>query len=428
MTPITMLNERARWRSREVRYYAGDWQSILTLLPEFEFRPFNVGDGVPANPFLQVVVRMPLSAVERPIPVGIVSNTYSLAPHRQVAEEMGSEWISGQAQLLSAENNDLTPLPVPVPVAACPDRVSRRSILALVQIGWIGECCSLTKARSQSVAKPPTSAAFRVAMNDAAAAIALGRRIDLTHEGDFVIGDVHVEPTACEVTAGGQRIRVQPRVMQVLIALARAEGQPVSRDALIEVCWGSVAVGEDALNRCIQRLRGLARNDAGGAFRIETIPRIGYRLTAHPRFEGSANTVGPDRAPLDKPSVVVAPFATFSGDRDRDNIAQGVTEEIVRALSRVRTFFVIAGDARLSLDAANGVGARYLLQGSVQKAAGRVRVAVKLTDTKSGLQLWTDRFEGLQDEAFGLQDRVALAVTGAVEPAIAYTSTGYVLT
>jgi Tol biopolymer transport system component/DNA-binding winged helix-turn-helix (wHTH) protein len=115
-------------------------------------------------------------------------------------------------------------------------------------------------------------------MNDAIAAIALGRRIDLTREADFVAGGVEVRPTACEVIAGGARIKLQPRVMQVLVALSRAAGEPVSREALTSVCWSQVAVSDDALNRCIQRLRRLAENEVKGAFIIETIPRLGYRL------------------------------------------------------------------------------------------------------------------------------------------------------
>ena len=86
-------------------------------------------------------------------------------------------------------------------------------------------------------------------MNDAIAAIALGRRIDLTREADFIIGGAEVRPTACEVIVGGARIRLQPRVMQVLVALARAGGEAVSRESLTGVCWGQVNVGDDALNR-----------------------------------------------------------------------------------------------------------------------------------------------------------------------------------
>src|ERR1700757_1311479 len=115
-------------------------------------------------------------------------------------------------------------------------------------------------------------------MNDPTDAILLGRRIDLTREADFIVGGVRIRPTACEVAVRGRRVRLQPRVMQVLVALVRAGGRPGSREALIEGGLGPVTVSEDALNRCIQRLRRLAETEVGGAFTIETIPRIGYRL------------------------------------------------------------------------------------------------------------------------------------------------------
>jgi hypothetical protein len=85
MTTLSIVPGEAAWRARAVRYYAGDWAEILTVLPEFSLVPFNAGEDEPANPFLQTVMRKPLTAAERPIPVGVVSNTYSLAPHRDVA-------------------------------------------------------------------------------------------------------------------------------------------------------------------------------------------------------------------------------------------------------------------------------------------------------------------------------------------------------
>jgi hypothetical protein len=84
MTALSLVPGEAAWRSRKVQYYAGDWTSIQTVLPEFELKPFSVGPDEPANPFQQTVMRKPLSAAVRPIPVGVVSHTYSLAPHREV--------------------------------------------------------------------------------------------------------------------------------------------------------------------------------------------------------------------------------------------------------------------------------------------------------------------------------------------------------
>lgn len=262
-------------------------------------------------------------------------------------------------------------------------------------------------------------------MNDALTAIALGRRIDLAREADVVIGAARIRPTACEIVAGGRRIRLQRRVMQVLIALARAGGEPVAREALTEVCWGQVRVGDDALNRCIQRLRRLAETEAKGAFAIETIPRIGYRLG-----EGMAEA-GPAPPPalaavqiVSRPSIAVMPFANLSGDPQQAYFAEGMVEEIVTALSRFRSIFVIGGASRVSLtaggprEAARGLGVRYILEGSVRRAANRVRIAVKLIDAADGAQVWADRFEDTVEDVFALQDRVALSVAGKIEPTV----------
>ena len=85
MNTMLILPDEAQWRSRKVRYYKSDWNTLQTILPEFDLVPFTAGEDEPANPFLQTVMRRPLSAAERPIPIGVVSHTYSLAPHRQVA-------------------------------------------------------------------------------------------------------------------------------------------------------------------------------------------------------------------------------------------------------------------------------------------------------------------------------------------------------
>ena len=110
--------------------------------------------------------------------------------------------------------------------------------------------------------------------------------VRLDREAAFRLGSAWVDPPAGEVVAGAFKTRLQPRVMQVLVALARAEGAVVSRDDLIALCWRGSVVGEDAINRCIQRLRRLGE-EAPGSFTIETMPRVGYRLTARPHQDSS---------------------------------------------------------------------------------------------------------------------------------------------
>jgi DNA-binding winged helix-turn-helix (wHTH) protein/tetratricopeptide (TPR) repeat protein len=103
-------------------------------------------------------------------------------------------------------------------------------------------------------------------------------RIDLAHAPDFMIGDLHVRPSTRELARGDDRAIAEPRVMQVLVALHRAGGAVVSKDDLALSCWEGRVVGEDAINRVLSRLRKLTDGIAAGAFHVETVTRVGYRM------------------------------------------------------------------------------------------------------------------------------------------------------
>jgi len=103
-------------------------------------------------------------------------------------------------------------------------------------------------------------------------------RVVLAHEAPFRLGDLNVDPATLQVEQDGRRDTLEPRVMQVLVALARAKGGIVTRDELIEDCWDGRIVGEDAINRALSRVRHCAAGFAAGGFAVETIPRVGYRL------------------------------------------------------------------------------------------------------------------------------------------------------
>jgi len=127
-----------------------------------------------------------------------------------------------------------------------------------------------------------------------------------------------------------------------------------------------------------------------------------------------------------KPSIAIMPLANLSGDPEQDYFADGMVTEITSALSRFKSLFVIASSSTLTFkgravgaqEAARQLGVRYVLEGSVRKAGHRVRIAVQLIDGAHGSQIWTDRFEDTLEDVFDLQDRVALSVAGAVEPAL----------
>ena len=141
----------------------------------------------------------------------------------------------------------------------------------------------------------------------------------------------------------------------------------------------------------------------------------------------SASALAPTVLPLpDKPSIAVLPFANISGDPEQEYFADGMVEEIITALSRVRWLFVIARNSSFTYKGhAVGVnqigrelGVRYVLEGSVRKAGNRVRITAQLVEAESGAQLWADRFEGSLEDVFQLQDDVAVSVAGVNERAL----------
>jgi TolB-like protein/class 3 adenylate cyclase len=156
-----------------------------------------------------------------------------------------------------------------------------------------------------------------------------------------------------------------------------------------------------------------------------------YRVESGPRASGppagGTPAVQPTPLPLpDKPSIAVLPFANISGDPEQEYFADGMVEEIITALSRIRWLFVIARNSSFTYkgqaidvkQVGRELGVRYVLEGSVRKAGQRVRITAQLIDALSGTHIWADRFDGSLEDVFELQDKVAVSVAGVIEPAL----------
>jgi adenylate cyclase len=156
--------------------------------------------------------------------------------------------------------------------------------------------------------------------------------------------------------------------------------------------------------------------------------RVGPRPSRPPAGETPAVQPGtPPALPLpDKPSIAVLPFANMSGDPEQEYFADGMVEEIITALSRIRWLFVIARNSSFTYKGqaidvkqiGRELGVRYVLEGSVRKGGNRVRITGQLIDAATGTHLWADRFDGLIEDVFELQDKVASSVAGVIEPAL----------
>ena len=221
----------------------------------------------------------------------------------------------------------------------------------------------------------------------------IGFRIGI-HQGDIVVeeGDIF-----------GDGVNVAAR----LEGLAESGGICVSA-RVQEDAAGKLALSFEDLGE--QQLKNIAR-----AVRV-------YRI----RGETSAAQPAPALPLPDKPSIAVLPFQNMSGDPDQEYFVDGMVEEIITALSRIRWLFVIARNSTFTYkgrpvdvkEVGRELGVRYVLEGSVRKAGMQVRISGQLIDAVTGAHLWADRFDGSLEHVFELQDRVAISVAGVIEPTL----------
>jgi TolB-like protein len=239
-----------------------------------------------------------------------------------------------------------------------------------------------------------------------------------------------------ELHRGADVVSVAPQVFDLLDYLIRNRERVVSKDDLINAIWNGRSVSDAALTTRLNAARS-AIGDSGEEQRfIKTLPRKGFRFVATVReAQGPAGAatagkpIEPPRPALtlpDKPSIAVLPFANLSSDPEQDYFADGMVDDIITALSHFKALFVIARNSSFTYkgravdvkQVGRELGVRYVLEGSVRKAANRVRITGQLVDAATGAHLWADRFDGGIGDIFDLQDQVTESVVGAIAPAV----------
>src|SRR5262245_19755304 len=273
----------------------------------------------------------------------------------------------------------------------------------------------------------------------------------------FRMGSWTVRPERCRLETEGRSVQLEPKAMGVLLCLAGHAPQVVTREQFIEAVWNGRIVTDEVLSRAISLLRSVLEDDAQDPRYIRTVPRVGYALVAPvvalapllseasggarasrrgwavagaiaavaalvAAWYGWAQRTAP-RAPV---RLAVLPLASM-GDA---TLADGLTEDLTVSLARVSGIRVVArnsalrfksGDADLA-EAADALGARHLLTGSVRAADGRVRVSVHLAEAASGTEIWADSYDRAVGELFGVQASIAESVARALrrgEPGLA---------
>lgn len=256
----------------------------------------------------------------------------------------------------------------------------------------------------------------------------------------FLFADHSLDLDRRELRRDSCAIAVGPQVFDLLAYLITHRPRVVTKDDLFDNVWRGRIVSESTLTSHINAARK-AIGDTGQDQRlIRTVPRKGFRFVADVTEVGTVEeeslgkrpgkqSVGaPEAAEApslpEKPSIAVLPFENLSGVPDQDYFADGVVEDIITALSRVRWLFVIARNSSFafrgrSVDVrqiSRELGVRYIVEGSVRRAANRVLITAQLIDATNGAHLWAERFESALDDIFELQGRIAASIVGAVAP------------
>jgi TolB-like protein len=230
-----------------------------------------------------------------------------------------------------------------------------------------------------------------------------------------------------------ETIVIGPQVFDLLLHLVQNREHVVTKDNLIEVVWGGRIVSESTLTSHINAVRK-AIGDTGEEQRlVRTLARKGYRFVGDVREAAASerpdaakphDSATPVLALPDRPSIAVLPFLNLSGDPAQDYFVDGVVDDIISVLSRMRWLFVIARNSSFTYkgravdvkQVGRELGVRYVLEGSVRKAANRVRITGQLIDATAGTNLWSERFESAIDDLFELQDQMATSIVCAVAP------------
>jgi TolB-like protein len=254
---------------------------------------------------------------------------------------------------------------------------------------------------------------------------------------EFLFSDHRLDTSRRELRRGSEAIAVEPQVFDLLIYLVENRDRVVSKDDLIASVWGGRIVSDSTLTSRINAARK-AVGDSGDAQKlIRTIPRKGIRFVGDVRVEsggGPPPAGGPaddiwersrQAPPLpDRPAIAVLPFTNMTDDPAQEYFSDGISEDIITALSKLRWFFVIArnssfiykGKAVHLKQVADELGVGYVVEGSVRKVGERVRITAQLNDVVTGSHIWAERYDRNLADVFAVQDEITEAIVAAIEP------------
>jgi TolB-like protein len=237
-----------------------------------------------------------------------------------------------------------------------------------------------------------------------------------------------------ELSRENMPVSLEPQVFDLVVHLMENRDRVVSKDELIAKIWHGRHVAESTLTSRINAARKAVGDSGSAQALIRTIARKGFRFvgTVQAAAEGTASAE-PATAPreqdqqatlTDRPGIAVLPFINMSGDRAQEYFSDGISEDIITALSKLRWFFVIARNSSFVYkgrsvhinEIARELGVRYVVEGSVRRSGDQVRISAQLNDVTTGSHLWAERYDRSIADVFAVQDEITEAIVAAVEP------------
>jgi TolB-like protein len=256
----------------------------------------------------------------------------------------------------------------------------------------------------------------------------------------FLFADHTLDTARRELRRGAESVCVEPQVFDLLVYLVRNRERVVSKDDLIAEVWAGRIVSDSTLTSRINAARRAIGDSGEDQKLIRTIARKGLRFVGVVRTDGEPDSVSgtgakpdesssPPRAALplpDRPAVAVLPFVNMSGDPEQAYFSDGMSEDLITALSKPRWFFVIArnssfiykGKSVHMKQVAEELGVGYVVEGSVRRSGERVRITAQLNDVATGSHIWAERYDRLLSDVFAMQDEITEAIVAAIEPQI----------
>jgi TolB-like protein len=251
----------------------------------------------------------------------------------------------------------------------------------------------------------------------------------------YLFADYILDTDRRELRRGRDSIAVEPQVLDLLIYLIENNDRVVSKDDLIASIWGGRAISDTTLTSRIYSARRAVGDSGRNQGLIRTIARKGLRFVGQVRKQGAdapdptaageADRLTPQPPSLpDRPSIAVLPFNNMSGDPAQEYFSDGISEDIITALSKLRWFLVIArnssfvykGRAVHMKEIGEELGVRYVVEGSVRKSGGRVRITAQLNDVLRGSHVWAEHYDRDFADLFAVQDEITEAIVAAIEP------------